>query len=148
MAATGALFSDLVTSITERGRSWMGRRPAVDGAQAGPEKFVERCEALLSGRGEASGTALATQLIEHYAALSTQDRHAVFRALLDRFGPDKERLSSLSKQWLAEKSDLAAGELHFASEPRRQELLRRLNRAPGGTRALVAMRADLVAAAR
>ena len=148
MAATGALFSDLVTSITERGRSWMGRRPAIDGAQAGPDKFVERCEALLSGRGEASGTALATGLIEHYAALSSEDRHLVFRALLDRFGPDKARLSALSEQWLADKSDSAAGELHFASEPRRQELLRRLNRAPGGTRALVAMRADLVAAAK
>ena len=39
-------------------------------------------------------------------------------------------------------------DLHFASEPRRQELLRRLNRAPGGTHALVAMRADLIAAMR
>ncbi len=32
----------------------------------------------------------------------------------------------------------------FASEPRRQELIRRLNRAPGGTSELVAMRADLL----
>src|SRR5213079_2044913 len=34
---------------------------------------------------------------------------------------------------------------HFASEPQRQELIRRLNRAPGGTSDLVAMRADLLA---
>ena len=38
-----------------------------------------------------------------------------------------------------------AGQLHFASEPRRQELIRRLNRAPRGTSELVAMRADLLA---
>src|SRR4029077_9029771 len=37
----------------------------------------------------------------------------------------------------------AASEIHYASEPRRHELFRRLNRAPGGTAALVAMRADL-----
>jgi malonyl-CoA decarboxylase len=37
-----------------------------------------------------------------------------------------------------------ASDLHFASEPRRQELIRRLNRAPGGTSDLVAMRADLL----
>ncbi len=36
------------------------------------------------------------------------------------------------------------GDLHFASEPRRQELFRRLNRAPGATHALVEMRADLL----
>lgn len=148
MAATSALFSDLVTSITERGRSWMGRRPAAEAPPAGAGPFVKRCEALLSGRGEASGTALAGELIAHYAALSREDRHAVFRALLDRFGPDKDRLAELSRRWLADGTDEAAAELHFASEPRRQELLRRLNRAPGGTKVLVAMRADLVAAMR
>ena len=42
----------------------------------------------------------------------------------------------------------AASEIHYASEPRRQELFRRLNRAPGGTAALVAMRADLLEAMR
>ena len=148
MAATSALFSDLFTSITERGRSWIGRRPIVDETVASPDRFVERCEALLSGRGEASGTALAAELIARYEALDTDGRHAVFRALLDRFGPDKAKLSALSKQWLTEQSDAVAGELHFASEPRRQELLRRLNRAPGATKALVAMRADLVAAVK
>jgi malonyl-CoA decarboxylase len=34
--------------------------------------------------------------------------------------------------------------VHFASEPRRQELIRRLNRAPHGTSDLVAMRDDLL----
>ena len=36
------------------------------------------------------------------------------------------------------------GDLHFASEPQRQELFRRLNRAPDATRELVGMRADLL----
>jgi malonyl-CoA decarboxylase len=37
-----------------------------------------------------------------------------------------------------------AAELHAASEPRRQELFRRLNLAPGGTAALVRMREQLI----
>ncbi len=45
---------------------------------------------------------------------------------------------------MAEPGDGNGGALHFASEPRRQELIRRLNRAPGGTGALVEMRADLL----
>ncbi len=146
MAATGALFSDLFTSITERGRSWIGRKPAAEPEAASPTRFIACCDQLLSGRGEASGTALAAELIERYEALDAEGKHAVFRALLDEFGPDKERLAALARQWLAEKTDATAAELHFSSEPRRQELMRRINRAPGGTRALVAMRADLLAA--
>ena len=41
-----------------------------------------------------------------------------------------------------------AGRLAEAAEPPRQELLRRMNLAPGGTAALVAMRQDLLAALR
>ena len=43
-------------------------------------------------------------------------------------------------------SDAAASKLHRASEPRRLELFRRLNLAPGGTAALVRMRAQLLEA--
>ena len=41
-------------------------------------------------------------------------------------------------------SDATAAEVHAASEPRRQELFRRLNLAPGGTAALVRMREQLM----
>ena len=50
--------------------------------------------------------------------------------------------------WQADPSDAAAQALHYASEPRRQELFRRLNRAPGGTAALVELRAHMQGEAR
>ena len=46
--------------------------------------------------------------------------------------------------WNEKPSDAAAAEVHAASEPRRQELFRRLNLAPGGTAALVRMREQLM----
>lgn len=46
--------------------------------------------------------------------------------------------------WQADPSDETAAEIHAASEPRRQELFRRLNLAPGGTAALVRMREQLM----
>ena len=70
---------------------------------------------------------------------------AFFVALARDYGPDRERLSRAIESWRAQPSDADASDLHFASEPRRQELVRRLNRAPGGTSDLVAMRADLLA---
>ncbi|WP_158809894.1 malonyl-CoA decarboxylase [Beijerinckia sp. L45] len=145
MSTPSALFSDLLTSITERGRSLIGLKSAVGDGMPQAASLIERCEAVLSGRGEASGTALATEVILRYGALDAVDRLTFFKALLHRFGPDQDKLARIAKAWLAEKSDAVAADLHFTSEPRRQELLRRLNRAPGGTRALVAMRADLVA---
>ena len=46
--------------------------------------------------------------------------------------------------WQAAPSDRTAAEVHAAAEARRQELLRRLNLAPGGTAALVRMREHLL----
>ena len=46
--------------------------------------------------------------------------------------------------WRDKPSDETAAEVHAASEPRRQELFRRLNLAPGGTAALVRMREQLM----
>ncbi|MGH6990173.1 MAG: malonyl-CoA decarboxylase [Stellaceae bacterium] len=46
--------------------------------------------------------------------------------------------------WRENPGDTTAAVVHAASEPRRQELLRRLNLAPGGTVALVRMREQLL----
>jgi malonyl-CoA decarboxylase len=47
-------------------------------------------------------------------------------------------------KWRQSPSDETAAELHHTSEPRRLELFRRLNLAPGGTAALVHMREQLI----
>ena len=65
-------------------------------------------------------------------------------ALGTRFGVDRERIDAAVDAWAREGSDGAAAELHLAAEPRRQELFRRLNLAPGGTAALVSMREQLM----
>ncbi len=66
------------------------------------------------------------------------------RALADDFGPDRDRVRDAVAKFESDGDEAAASEIHYASEPRRHELFRRLNRAPGGTAALVAMRADLL----
>ena len=142
---SNAFFSDLLTSISERGRSLLRRAGSTDGKQDASD-LIELCEALLSGRGEASGTAMAREVLDRYRHLDEADRLAFFATLARNFGPDRERLAHAIESWRAQPNDDDASDLHFASEPRRQELIRRLNRAPGGTSDLVAMRADLLAA--
>ena len=138
-----AFFSDLLSSISERGRTLLRR---VGSSEAKPDgaEMIALCEALLSGRGEASGTAMAREVLDRYRTLDDAERLAFFETLTRDFGPDREKLAEAIENWRAQPSDEDASDLHFASEPRRQELIRRLNRAPGGTSELVAMRADLL----
>src|SRR5215468_4116410 len=138
-----AFFSDLLSTISERGRTLLRRAGPAVARQDGAE-LMELCEALLSGRGEASGTAMARDVLDHYQDLDAAGRLTFFEALARDFGPDREKLSRAIESWRSQPNDTDASDLHFASEPRRQELMRRLNRAPGGTSDLVAMRADLL----
>jgi len=138
-----AFFSDLLATISERGRSLLRRGDPTDGKEDA-SSLVELCEALLSGRGEASGTAMAREVLDRYHELDDAGRRTFFEALARDFGPDRERLTEAIKAWQAMPGDGNGSNLHFASEPRRQELIRRLNRAPGGTAELVAMRSDLL----
>src|ERR1700736_3388689 len=138
-----AFFSDLLASISERGRNLLRRAGSSDGKQDTSD-LIELCEALLSGRGEASDTAMAREVLDRYRHLDEAGRLSFFETLVRNYGPDQERLSQAIESWRTQPSDDDASDLHFASEPRRQELIRRLNRAPGGTSELVSMRADLL----
>ncbi|SHG10373.1 malonyl-CoA decarboxylase [Bradyrhizobium erythrophlei] len=141
--SSNAFFSDLLSSISERGRTLLRR---VGSSEEKPDGagLIALCGALLSGRGEASGTAMAREVLDRYHHLDDAERLAFFEALTRDFGPDREKLAEAIENWRAQPSDEDASDLHFASEPRRQELIRRLNRAPGGTSELVAIRADLL----
>jgi malonyl-CoA decarboxylase len=140
-----SFFGELLQTIAERGRALIERRRQRAGTAARrSESLVDLCEELLSGRGEASGVALAREILARYHELTTGPRIAFFEALATRFGLDRARVDAAVEAWRQSPSDETAAELHLSAEPRRQELFRRLNLAPGGTAALVAMREQLL----
>jgi malonyl-CoA decarboxylase len=140
-----SFFGELLQTISERGRALLVRARDRRGASAErSESLVELCEDLLSGRGEASGVALAREILGRYGELTTGPRIAFFEALAERFRADPARMQAAIAAWQEKPSDATAAEVHAASEPRRQELFRRLNLAPGGTAALVRMREQLM----
>ncbi len=138
---TSYFFNDLLSTIVDRGRAIVERgrerRPSGRGAAG-------LAQDLLSGRGEATGVAFARDLLDTYSSLDSAGRTAFFRALASEFGTDRAQAEAAARAYIEDPSEANAVRLHAASEPRRQELIRRLNRAPGGTAALVAMRADLL----
>ncbi len=140
-----SFFGEMLSSITERGRALLDMardRRATPASRS--EDLAELCEELLSGRGEASGVALAEEIFAKYFALTVGPRIAFFEALASRFGHDKARIDAAILDWQANPTDATAAAVHRAAEPRRQELFRRLNLAPGGTAALVRMREQLI----
>jgi malonyl-CoA decarboxylase len=136
-------FSEMLQSIADRSRALI-KRERREPAHERSAGLVEQCEALLSGRGEASGVALAQDILTRYADLTTGPRIAFFEALASTFGPDRAAIDAAVATWRMSPSDETASQLHRASEPRRLELFRRLNLAPGGTSALVRMREQLL----
>jgi malonyl-CoA decarboxylase len=116
------------------------------GARARRRDPAALARALLSERGEAAGAALATELLDAYAALPAARRLEFLRTLARDFGAERERLQRALQRYGAEPSPRTEQALHAAAEPQRQELIRRLNRAPGGTARLLAMREDVLRA--
>ncbi|WOJ91556.1 malonyl-CoA decarboxylase [Methylocapsa polymorpha] len=139
-----AAFFDVLASITDRSRNLLSRRDLDLAQTEAASGLIDLCEALLSGRGEASGTAIATEVLERYLHLDATGRLALFEGFAEKFGPDRAKLADAAESWLRDPFSADASDLHYFSEARRQELFRRLNRAPGGTHALVRMRADLL----
>ena len=135
-----AFLGDLLTSVADRGRALINFERFASNRRRPLDKL---CEDLLSGRGEASGMALAQAVLDDWQRLDEAGRLAFFQLLLERFGPDHERLDAALQRYRDNPDAEAVGQLHLASEPRRQELIRRLNLAPGGTHVLVRMRESL-----
>jgi malonyl-CoA decarboxylase len=140
-----SFFGELLQAISERGRLLIDRaRERRDSPAETTENLADLCEELLSNRGEASGVALAREILSRYDDLTIGPRIAFFEALATRFGTDPARIEAAMEAWRNKPSDVAAAELHAATEPRRMELLRRLNLAPQATRSLVEMRGQLL----
>ena len=99
---------------------------------------------LLSERGEMNGMAVAGSLVERLDGLDEAGLDAFFDYLVRDLGPDPQRVLGLAQAYAADPGAAQLIALTQAVEPPRQELLRRLNRAPGGTAAILRLRRALL----
>jgi len=132
----------VIDSVADRGRELLRLRGNNKSA-SGIEKL---CLALLSEKGEASGTALARELVIQYKGMTGSERIAFFELLYTGFGPDEDAIIRAADEFKASRKLDSYLALSKAVEPARQSLFRRINIAPNGIGALVAMRADLLEA--
>ncbi len=99
---------------------------------------------LLGATGEVSGNTLARLILDEYGDADAADKRAFFKFMLHDLEIDPEHVVDSLKQYQQAPSKRSYRAYARASEPKRQELLRRLNQVRGGTGRLVSMRKDLL----
>jgi malonyl-CoA decarboxylase len=107
-------------------------------------RLIAHCRKLLTERGEASGVSLARTTLDLYRELDKREQAQFFAVLLAEFSPNPSKVLAAAQAYAAEQSAINLSRVSVAAEPPRQELLRRLNRAPGGTAAILRMRERLL----
>lgn len=139
-------LNELLNSIAEQGRTLVDRALGLGSASGRFERMAlpELARLLLSARGEASGVVIAREIVSRYRALPMPERRAFLRELADAFGPDPATIRTAFAAFDAIPDAVNLHALQDAVEPPRQEVLRRLNLAPGNTAGLVHMREDLL----
>lgn len=131
-----SFFQDIVGSLFDQTNIF---RTIDDGRST-----LDLCEALLSEKGEVSGSKLAAALLSKYDVLDEKERLDFFLGLAEEFDLDTDTLIENAKQYAGDRTAPNLEILLSGAEPRRQELLRRINQIPGATEKLVRMREDLL----
>lgn len=128
-------LGDILSTLFDRSSTLGGSEDKRD--------IFELCRALLLEEGDVSGHKLATTVLSRYRALTDDEKPAFFAFLNDEFDIDANALAVLANEYAINPSTNTFKALSEAAEPKRQELLRRLNQPAGATADIVAMRVDL-----
>ncbi|GGX88622.1 decarboxylase [Litchfieldella qijiaojingensis] len=107
-------------------------------------RLTQACHALLESDGEASSIALASRALDMYNRLDDVEKRQFFTRLAEAFAADPQEIDAAYESYHQTRDNRSLHALFTVCEPRRQELLRRLNLASDGTHALVRMREDLL----
>lgn len=136
----------VLSQVAEQGLSLLGRagRSSNAPARLSELSLPALARLLLTSRGEASGVAIAREIMGRYAGLPMPERLAFLLTLARDFGPDRAAITAAYAAYSEHGDAETLHALTEAVEAPRQDILRRLNLAPGNTLGLVRMREDLL----
>jgi malonyl-CoA decarboxylase len=135
------LIGGILDQIIEAGRRLLSQQSS----SVSPSVELEAlCARVLARRGEATALAAASELAARLERLTPDEELKFFHTLAERFGADREKVLAAAEAYRRDGSPAQLRKLGDAVEAPRQELLRRLNMAPGGTRAIVHLRERLL----
>ena len=131
---------DILESIADRGEKFLDLR--VRGAPT--RALVKLCEDLISHKGAASGIALAREVVRRYQSLDDDAKLTFFLELNRRIGPSMAEIKKAAGDFVLTPNAETLRNLSVTTESNRQKLFSRINMAPNGPPAIVALRQDLL----
>lgn len=109
------------------------------------KKLVADCDNLIREEGQSISIRIAAQAITRFQRLDLKFRQQFYEHLATHYNPELDRIEQAVSAYRQNASPEMLVALVKTVEPPRQELLRRLNRAPNGTAAIVQMREEILA---
>jgi len=99
---------------------------------------------LMGNTGEVSAIVAARELLDMYCALDEEGKLAFFSQLEGHYNAEPASVKLAYDNFAETPNSANLNRLYRSAEPKRVELLRRLNQTPNATHDLVAMRTDLL----
>ncbi len=139
-------FQELMPSLRLARWAPAALRRHLNGGETEPLESL--CAMMMASDGEYSSLLLAERILNAYERLDPEARLEFFDLLLTGYDVNTDAIKAATDDYLRYDDAKSLLRLTAAAEPRRQELLRRINLPPGGTRRLVKMREHLMKAMR
>ena len=132
--------NQMLETIADLGRHYL-ESPA---KQHSLNSLIKLCHTLIKRRGEASGTALAKEIVDSIHKLSDHDKVKFLQMLATDFAPDSKVILKAAESYIENQDYENLKSLNAAIESPRLELLRFINIAPGGIAMIIALREKLL----
>ena len=129
-------FQDFLGGLVARQRDRFSKNGAPD--------IDDLLDRLMGNTGEVSAIVAARELLDVYKGLGDEGKKEFFFNIEQNFNAAPASVKLAFDTYDADPSSTNLNRLYHAAEPRRVELLRRLNQTPGATHDLVGIRKDLL----
>ena len=133
-----SFFSELISTLFDR------RYQKLLSKEVEARSTTDLARALLGSIGEVSGVTMAHTVLDRYEAMSAREKLAFFEFMTHELEINPDEVVTSLKAYKADPNKDTYRSFAIASEPKRQELARRLNQVPGATGQLVQLRKDLL----
>ncbi|NRA87960.1 MAG: malonyl-CoA decarboxylase [Rhizobiales bacterium] len=133
-----SFLADLLSTIFDRQSGFEAKTPWE------PKPIADLCSDLISSKGEVKGMSLSSQILHSYSKMANDEKLAFFNILVKDMDICSEDVKKSLEAYKKNPSKMTYRAFMEASEPKRQEFLRRLNQVSGATAELVSMRKDLL----
>lgn len=129
-------FQDFLGALVARQRNLFSSN--------GAPEIDQLLDRLMGNTGEVSAIVAARELLDVYKSLDAEGKKEFFFDIEKNFNAQPATVKLAFDTFESDPSSTNLNKLYRAAEPRRVELLRRLNQTPGATHDLVGMRKDLL----